>query len=121
MENRVEKSAELKAPLSRLWRALTDYREFGDWFRVKLDGPFVAGRVSRGHNYSSWLRALQMGGRRAENGVRAALFLYLASLCCKFKNRLFVGDAAAPRIQAGEDYKWHSAQTYGVRLQQGSQ
>jgi len=30
------------------WRALTDYREFGEWFRVKLDGPFVAGQVSRG-------------------------------------------------------------------------
>jgi uncharacterized protein YndB with AHSA1/START domain len=31
-----------------VWRALTDYREFGEWFRVKLDGPFVAGEVSRG-------------------------------------------------------------------------
>jgi len=29
-------------------RALTDYREFGEWFRVKLDGPFVPGQVSRG-------------------------------------------------------------------------
>jgi uncharacterized protein YndB with AHSA1/START domain len=28
--------------------ALTDYREFGEWFRVKLDGPFVPGRISRG-------------------------------------------------------------------------
>ena len=61
MENRIEKSVEFKAPLSRLWRALTDDREFGDWFRVKLDGPFVAGQVSRGHNSLSWLRALQMG------------------------------------------------------------
>ena len=49
MENRIEKSVELKAPVSRVWRALTDYREFGEWFRVKLDGPFVAGQVSRGH------------------------------------------------------------------------
>ena len=32
-----------------MWRALTDHREFGEWFRVKLDGPFVAGQVSRGH------------------------------------------------------------------------
>jgi uncharacterized protein YndB with AHSA1/START domain len=28
---------------------LTDYREFGEWFRVKLDGPFAPGQVSRGH------------------------------------------------------------------------
>jgi uncharacterized protein YndB with AHSA1/START domain len=49
MENRIEKRIELKAPVSRVWRALTDYREFGEWFRVKLEGPFVPGRVSRGH------------------------------------------------------------------------
>ena len=48
MNDRVEKRIELKAPVSRVWRALTDYREFGEWFRVKLDGPFVAGEVSRG-------------------------------------------------------------------------
>jgi uncharacterized protein YndB with AHSA1/START domain len=46
--DRIEKQTELKAPLSQVWRALTDYREFGEWFRVKLDGPFVPGQVSRG-------------------------------------------------------------------------
>ena len=49
MENRIEKRIELEAPVARVWRALTDYREFGEWFRVKLEGPFVAGQVSRGH------------------------------------------------------------------------
>jgi len=48
MENRIEKRIELKAPISRVWRALTDHREFGEWFRVKLEGPFVPGQVSRG-------------------------------------------------------------------------
>ena len=48
MIDRIEKRIELKAPISRVWRALTDYREFGEWFRVKLDGPFVQGQVSRG-------------------------------------------------------------------------
>src|SRR5580698_3797079 len=38
MADRIEKRMELKAPVSRVWRALTDYREFGEWFRVKLDG-----------------------------------------------------------------------------------
>jgi uncharacterized protein YndB with AHSA1/START domain len=46
--DRIEKQMELKAPVSRVWRALTDYREFGEWFRVNLEGPFVAGQVSRG-------------------------------------------------------------------------
>jgi uncharacterized protein YndB with AHSA1/START domain len=49
MSDRIEKRIELKAPVSRVWQALTDYRQFGEWFRVKLDSPFVAGQVSRGH------------------------------------------------------------------------
>jgi uncharacterized protein YndB with AHSA1/START domain len=49
MNDRIEKRIELKAPISRVWRALTDHREFGAWFRVKLDGPFVPGEVARGH------------------------------------------------------------------------
>ena len=48
MNDRIEKRIELAAPVSRVWRALTDYREFGEWFRVKLEGPFVVGQVSRG-------------------------------------------------------------------------
>ena len=48
MTDRIEKHIELKTPLSRVWKALTDYQEFGEWFRVKLDGPFVPGQVARG-------------------------------------------------------------------------
>ena len=48
METRIEKRMELKAPVSRIWRALTDHREFGEWFRVKLDSPFVQGQAARG-------------------------------------------------------------------------
>jgi uncharacterized protein YndB with AHSA1/START domain len=49
MNDRIEKVIDLKAPLSRVWRALTDHQEFGTWFRVRLEGPFVPGQVSRGH------------------------------------------------------------------------
>lgn len=48
MTDRIEKTIDLNAPLERVWRALTDHVEFGAWFRVKLDGPFVPGEVSRG-------------------------------------------------------------------------
>ena len=48
MTDRIEKSIELHAPIERVWRALTDHNEFGAWFRVKLDGPFAVGEVSRG-------------------------------------------------------------------------
>lgn len=48
MEDRIEKQVELRAPVSRVWRALIDHREFGTWFRVAMDGPFVAGKEARG-------------------------------------------------------------------------
>lgn len=48
MSPSIEKRMELKAPVSRVWRALTDYRQFGEWFRVQLEGPFVPGQVARG-------------------------------------------------------------------------
>ena len=48
MNQRIEKRIELRAPAARVWRALTDHREFGEWFRVRIDGPFVPGQVSRG-------------------------------------------------------------------------
>jgi uncharacterized protein YndB with AHSA1/START domain len=44
----IEKVIEMDAPVARVWRALTDYQEFGQWFRVKLDGPFKPGTVSTG-------------------------------------------------------------------------
>jgi len=49
MSDRIEKTVELKAPVARVWRALTDHHEFGKWFRVRIDGPFVPGQASRGH------------------------------------------------------------------------
>ena len=47
--DRIEKEIDIKAPVSRVWKALTDYEEFGTWFRVNLDGPFVPGRTTRGN------------------------------------------------------------------------
>jgi len=43
-ENRIEKKIELKAPVSKVWKALTDHKEFGQWFGCKLEGPFIVGK-----------------------------------------------------------------------------
>ena len=48
MDYQIEKRIELKAPVSRVWRALTDQREFGEWFRVNLESPFVPGETAHG-------------------------------------------------------------------------
>ncbi len=46
--DRIEKQVTLRAPVSRVWRALTDVTEFGAWFGVKLRSPFVIGQQVRG-------------------------------------------------------------------------
>ena len=47
-QNRIEKHIDLKASPSRVWKALTDHNEFGQWFGVKLEGPFVVGKTVAG-------------------------------------------------------------------------
>lgn len=46
--DRIEKKITLRAPLSRVWRAVSDSKEFGTWFGVEFDGPFVAGKSMKG-------------------------------------------------------------------------
>jgi len=46
--DQIEKQVFLSAPRSRVWRALTQSAEFGAWFGMKLEGPFVAGQTIRG-------------------------------------------------------------------------
>jgi len=46
--DRIEKSIVLRAPRTRVWRALASAGEFGVWFRVKLEGEFTPGARLRG-------------------------------------------------------------------------
>lgn len=46
--DRIEKRVALRAPRTRVWRALTDAKEFGAWFGVALTSPFVEGATVRG-------------------------------------------------------------------------
>jgi uncharacterized protein YndB with AHSA1/START domain len=47
--DRIERKIVLKAPLARVWRALSDAKEFGDWFGVDFGGQtFVAGQRVQG-------------------------------------------------------------------------
>lgn len=48
MNDRIEKRMELKSPIARVWRALSDSRQFGAWFGVDLKAPFVAGQPAQG-------------------------------------------------------------------------
>jgi uncharacterized protein YndB with AHSA1/START domain len=47
--DRIERMITLSAPRSRVWRALSDSKEFGSWFGVDFKGqPFVAGKSLKG-------------------------------------------------------------------------
>jgi uncharacterized protein YndB with AHSA1/START domain len=41
--NRIEKTILLRAPLKRVWRALSGSTEFGNWFGMRFNAPFAPG------------------------------------------------------------------------------
>ena len=46
--DRIEKTTILRAPQTRVWRALTDAEQFATWFGITLSEPFVVGRTVTG-------------------------------------------------------------------------
>ena len=50
--DRIEKQILIKAPRKRVWRALTEASEFGDWFRVKLTRSSPLVRISPGRSFT---------------------------------------------------------------------
>jgi uncharacterized protein YndB with AHSA1/START domain len=46
--DRIQKTIVLRAPRSKVWRALTDSTQFGQWFGATIQDPFVPGRRVRG-------------------------------------------------------------------------
>ena len=61
----IEREIVLNAPVSRVWRALTNHQEFGEWFRVKIASPFRAGEeasgplLDPGHEHITWRAVIQ--------------------------------------------------------------
>jgi uncharacterized protein YndB with AHSA1/START domain len=50
MTDRIERQLQLHAPISRVWRAISDKTEFGQWFGVRFpSGHFVAGETVTGN------------------------------------------------------------------------
>ncbi len=46
--DRIDTRIEVKAPRARVWRAISDAKEFGTWFGIALDGAFTPGATVRG-------------------------------------------------------------------------
>lgn len=52
MDNAIEKQIIINAPVAKVWKALTDAKQFGQWFKVDLQSDFVAGKTTKGKNTS---------------------------------------------------------------------
>jgi len=48
VSDRIEKKILLRSPRARVWRALTDHQEFGEWFGMRCDAPFAPGKTVTG-------------------------------------------------------------------------
>jgi uncharacterized protein YndB with AHSA1/START domain len=46
--DKIEKRTFLRASRSKVWRAISDAEQFGTWFGVKFEGPFVVGKWLNG-------------------------------------------------------------------------
>lgn len=44
LTDRIEKRVTLRAPVSRVWRAIANAQEFGRWFGFTLEGDFAPGK-----------------------------------------------------------------------------
>jgi uncharacterized protein YndB with AHSA1/START domain len=50
LDNSIERQIEIKAPISRVWDALTNAESFGQWFGAKFNSPFVEGHTTKARN-----------------------------------------------------------------------
>ena len=87
--DRIEKQTVLKAPLERVWQAISDSQQFGIWFGVRFDGPFTAGA--------------RLTGKMVPTEVDAAI----AEQQKSFEGELF--DITVERIEAMRhlSFRWH--------------
>jgi len=67
--DRIEKKVLLRAPLKRVWRAIADSKEFGTWFGLRFDGPFVQGASLRGMIVPSRANAELAEAQKPHEGV----------------------------------------------------
>lgn len=68
--DQIKKQILLRAPQSRVWRALTDATEFGSWFGIKLHGPFVAGTAVQGELTGTTVNEEIAAAQQAYAGLR---------------------------------------------------
>jgi len=60
MQDKIERTITLQAPIEKVWSAISDHQEFGSWFMAKVHKPFSVGAVVPcsslypGHEHLTW-------------------------------------------------------------------
>lgn len=73
--DRIEKTIVLRAPRARVWRALTDSQEFGDWFGMRFMDPFAPGARVRATVVGTTVDAEIAKAQRQHAGVTFELVI----------------------------------------------
>ncbi len=68
--DRIEKTIVLRASQERVWKALTDAREFGAWFGMKVEGAFVAGQTVQGTIAATTVDPVVAAQQKPHEGLR---------------------------------------------------
>jgi uncharacterized protein YndB with AHSA1/START domain len=76
---RIEKQVTLRAPVSRVWRALVDAKQFSAWFGVELDGEFTPGKPIKGTFDEKNFDAAKIEQVQAQLGLRPSPVKYPGS------------------------------------------
>lgn len=50
VENSIERQIEIKAPVEKVWNALTNSKLFGQWFGANFHSEFTVGKTTKGMN-----------------------------------------------------------------------
>jgi uncharacterized protein YndB with AHSA1/START domain len=67
--DRIEKKISLRGSRAKVWRAISDSAEFGTWFGMRFDGPFVAGATTRGVIVPTTVNAEVAAGQKKFEGT----------------------------------------------------
>jgi len=124
--DRIEKKILLRARKHRVWRALSDSTEFGTWFGVKFEGPFVPGASARGVLVTTSVDSEVAKAQAPYKGMtfeiiieqwnRAPILLPLASLRSRPQRRLLGRAYYARRLHPRGSRRRRHAHRHRVRL-----
>lgn len=114
--DRIEKQINLTVPRSRVWRALTDHREFSDWFGVNLESPFLPGQTTSGQMTIPGYEHIRMEATVQKLEPESYFSYTWHPYAIEPGRRLFEGDSHTGRVHSGRKSQRDFADGHGIRF-----